>query len=146
MRGVDLLDQMWKDYSVQFHSNKWWHKYFMFTLDSALHNVWVCYHLDRRARGERKLRRVNFMYDVAFGLIMPKLTKPRTCSSWNRAPHALYFSQTHADIRRRCCVCKRKQADYCRACGFVFMCRDPYFPKMHGSKKWALTTKKTVNK
>lgn len=79
MRGVDLVDQMRTHYTTQFHSHKWWHKYLMFVVDSVLHNAWICYRHDRRARGERRVRRSNFMYDVAFGLIMPKLSMPRTC-------------------------------------------------------------------
>ena len=52
MRGVDLVDQMRGDYTVQFQSNKWWHKLFFFAVDSSIHNAWVCYRADRVARGE----------------------------------------------------------------------------------------------
>jgi len=138
MRGVDLVDQMRTNYSTQFHSNKWWHKYLMFTLDSVLHNAWVLYRVDRHGRGEKRPRRLHFMYDTAMGLIMPNVDLPRTCSIWNKNPNALHYSQTHKQIRRRCCVCKKKQAGFCQACGFVFVCQDPCFLKLHSSKARAL--------
>lgn len=86
MHGVDLVDQMQRSYTTQFLSNKWWYRYLMFIVDSVLYNAWVCFHHDRRARGEKKVRRLDILYDVAFGLIMPKIAQPRTCSTWNRNP------------------------------------------------------------
>lgn len=53
MRGVDLIDQMRRDYSVQFHSQKWWHRFFFFIVDSSLQNAWVLYKADQEAHGER---------------------------------------------------------------------------------------------
>lgn len=80
MHKVDLLDQMRTNYSTQLVINRWWHRYLMFVLDLVLHNSWVCYRHDCKARGERKVEWLRFVYEVAFGLITTKLQQPQaTC-------------------------------------------------------------------
>lgn len=111
MRGVDLIDQMRRDYSVQFHSRKWWHKFLFFTVDSSLQNAWVLYKADREARGEggRKLTRRSFYYTIATELVLPVIRPPVTCTLHNSNPALLHCSIVHPNARRRCRICKKKQ-------------------------------------
>lgn len=139
MRGVDLIDQMRRDYSVQYHSRKWWHKFLFFIIDSSLQNAWVLYRADRQARAEggRKLTRRNFYYSIAKELVLPLIRPAVTCTLSNRNSNLFHCSVPHPSLQRRCKVCKRKQNRYCRACD-MFMCDDPCFIKAHTSRRWAM--------
>jgi hypothetical protein len=137
MGGVDKVDQMRRNYTVQFHSRKWWHKLFLgFVHDSSLQNEWILFSSDCRALWEKwHGGRLAFYYEVALALITPKVTLPHTVGPNNKNPGALYHSQRHPHLRRICRVCRKRQRWYCRACGFAFICYGPCFVKVHASKK-----------
>ena len=70
MRGVDVVDQMRWDYTVQFHSRKWWHKVFMFVLDSSLQNMWTLWQGHMQGRRAAKVgSRLSFYHRIAYALI-----------------------------------------------------------------------------
>lgn len=138
MRGVDVVDQMRRDYTVQFHSRKWWHKVFMFTVDSSLQNGWVLFCHDRTTRHDKLISRRRFLYNIALALIEPRLPLPRTCSPYNASPQAVHYSVASPNRRRICVVCKRKQSRYCPPCGNVYMCDDPCFRIVHSRRRWGL--------
>lgn len=110
MRGVDVVDQMRRDYSCQFWSRKWWHKLWFFVLDSSLQNAWRLYKDDREARNERLHGCKAFHFVVAMELIEPFFPLPRTCSRYNARNIELHHS-VHSQTRwpRRCKYCKKKQ-------------------------------------
>ena len=139
MGGVDKVDQMRHDYTVQFHSRKWWHKLFPgFVLDSSLQNAWILFSSDHKTRWEKwHSRCLVFYYEVALVLIAPKVNLPRTSGPNNRNPGALHHSQHHPHLQCICYVYRKKQHWYCRACGFAFMCYGPCFVNVHASKKWS---------
>lgn len=140
MRGVDLIDQMRRDYTVQFHSRKWWHKLFYFALDSSLQNAWVLYRDYMLRRRERCIGgRLGFYLAVAKAFIEPTVLLPRTCSQHNTRPDALHYTVTHPQgLRKRCRVCKKRQRRICKACNWMPCCDEPCFGKLHSQKKWAL--------
>ena len=109
IRGVDVVDQMRIDYSIQFHSHKWWHKRFFFIVDSWLNNSWVLLKHDRLTRGEPVYRRrLAYHFQVAQNLIAPWLDEPSTCKvQCLRQPGAIHFSSLRPGLRRKCIVCKR---------------------------------------
>ena len=43
MRGVDLIDQHRVAYSSQLQTRKWWHRLFIFVLDSSIGNSYILY-------------------------------------------------------------------------------------------------------
>lgn len=140
MRGVDLIDQMRRDYTVQFHSRKWWHKLFFFTVDSSLQNAWVLYRDDRVRRKEKCIGgRLTFYLDVAKSLIEPTLKIPRRCDPHNIRHDAIHYTvRDSSGLRKRCRLCKKKQRRICKACHWLPVCDEPYFAKLHTRKKWAL--------
>ena len=71
MRGVDLVDQQRQEYTTQLHFHKWWHRIFMFVLDSQLLNSYILYACDRRALGLPVYSRLLWHYKVAESLISP---------------------------------------------------------------------------
>lgn len=138
MRGVDLIDQMRRDYTVQYHSRKWWHKLMFFVVDSSLMNAWVLFRSDMQARGQRIGSRLKFYFTVAKELVTSYMRLPRTCTRHNTNPDAVHMSERHEKLRRKCRVCGRKQNRYCAACGDIFLCDGPCYKKVHTLKKWAL--------
>lgn len=139
MRGVDLIDQMHRHYTVQFWSRKWWHKLWFFVLDSSLQNAWILFSKHLLAHGTAAEGRKAFYYSVALALIEPPLQLPRTCRGVHQNPITI-----HSSVRctrrwpRQCIVCKAKQRRICKQCGNVFICDEPSFELVHRSRKWAL--------
>jgi hypothetical protein len=139
MRGVDVVDQMRRDYSVQFHSHKWWHKVFFFVHDSSLQNSWVHFKNDREGRNIKTSSRLKFYYAIDEHLIEDWLDSPDTYKvDCLQCCDAIHYSYTYRKRRRQCIVCKRKVRFMCPTCGGTYLCLGPYFVKVHSQKKWAL--------
>jgi hypothetical protein len=139
MRGVDMVDQMRRDYSVQFHLHKWWHKVFFFVHDSSLQNSWMHFKNDREGRNMKIGSRLKFYYAVLEHLIEDWLDPSDTCKvDCLQRRDAIHYSYTYRKRRRHCIVYKRKVRFMCPTCGGVYLCLGPCFVKVHSQKKWAL--------
>jgi len=55
MRGVDLVDQCWMEYSAQLCSHKWWHRLLIVILDTSLGNAYILYK-DNAIRSTRMMQ------------------------------------------------------------------------------------------
>jgi hypothetical protein len=71
MRGVDVVDQMREYYTIQLQSHKWWHKVFLFILDSTLDNSFVLYSEDQREMGLPVLAIAFRRMNLAKALVLP---------------------------------------------------------------------------
>lgn len=140
MRGVDLIDHMRQDYTIQFHSRKWWHKLFFFAVDSSLQNAWVLNRDDRVHRRERDTGgRLRFYLNVAKSLIEPAVPTLRTCSPHNLHPDAMHYTVRHLEsLQKHCDLCKTKQRRVCKAYQWLSCYDEPCFRKLHSQKRWAL--------
>lgn len=148
MRGVDVIDQMRTDYSVPFHSHKWWHKHLFFTVDCWLNNSWVLFKHDRYTRSAPVyMQRLPFHLAVAESLIAPWLDEPETCKvECIRHPGAIHYSSRRPRLRRQCIVCKRKTRFRCTTCAGAHMCLGQCFVKVHTQRKFALRVRRPTRR
>lgn len=132
MRGVDIVDQQRQEYSTQLHSHKWWHRIFMFVLDSQLLNSYILYASDQRALGLPVYSRLLWHYTVAEDLIGPRIYPGHIRGPIrNLAAGGLHFSSGHPLLRRRCVVCGRRTRRMCTGCGGRFQCEGACFAAVH---------------
>lgn len=131
MKGVDVVDQMRKDYNCQFHSFKWWHKMFFFVLDSSLQNSWVLFQKHILGRPEKLGLQKQFYYRIAQALIQTMFPLPRSVHVGGRNPNVLHFPQSHRSLARRCIHCRRKQNSFYRAYESVFICQTSCYVVIH---------------
>lgn len=132
MRGVDLVDQQRQEYSTQLHSHKWWHRIFMFVLDSQLLNSYILYACDHRALGLPLLSRSLWHYTLAEYLIRPRMRAGHIRGPIrNLAAGGLHFSEGHPVMRRRCVVCNRRTRRMCPGCGGMFQCEGTCYRVVH---------------
>lgn len=132
MRGVDLVDQQRQEYSVQLHSHKWWHRLFLFILDSSLLNSYVLYAEDQRAIGMPSHSRALWHYELAMSLVQPVLQPNRVRGRHeNLAPPGFHRSEGHPTARRPCCVCGVRTRRLCAGCGGRHMCDGHCYIRVH---------------
>lgn len=137
MRGIDVVDQQRQEYSTQLHSHKWWHRVFMFVLDSQLLNAYILYACDRRALGLVVHSRAMWHYAVATDLIRPRLNPGHIRGPIrNLAQGGLHFSSSHAFMCRRCVVCGRRTRRMCPGCGGVFQCEGVCYRTVHTQREY----------
>ena len=142
------MDQMRTDYSVQFHSHKWWHKHFFFIVDSWLNNSWVLLKHDRISRGEIVYRqRLSYHESVAETLIGPWLDALSTCKvECLRHPGAIHFTSRRPRLSRQCLVCKKRTPYRCSTCAGAHICLGRCFVKVHTQKMFALRVTRPVRR
>ena len=132
MRGVDVVDQKRQEYSTQLHSHKWWHRIFMFILDSTLLNAYVLYSEDQRSRRLQLFSRALWHYTLAESLTRPRLRAGRIRGPIrNLAARGLHLSETHGRLRRRCVVCHSRTRRMCGGCAGQFMCEGRCYRVVH---------------
>ena len=132
MRGVDIVDQQRQEYSTQLHSHKWWHRIFMFILDSQLLNSYILYACDRRAVGLPVHSRMLWHYEVAKDLIRPLIGTGHVRGPIrNLVAGGLHFSNGHPMMRRRCVVCGRRTRRMCPGCDGMFQCEGVCYHTVH---------------
>lgn len=136
MRGVDVTNQMRKDYSCQFNSHKWWHKLWTFVLECILHNGYILMRVHWKGLGEKPTSRKSFHQQVALYLIEPKVGLPRTAPE-GPSPGVIHMNEGQGKLRGQCKICGRKQNKVCKACGWKWLCAKCY-RKTHTSRKWFL--------
>ena len=132
MRGVDLVDQQHQEYSTQLHSHKWWHRIFIFVLDSQLLNAYILYACDRRALGLPMSSQLLWHYNVAEDLIRPRMVAGHIRGPLrNLAAGGLHWSSGHPVVRRKCVVCAQRTRRMCSGCGGMFQCEGACFRAVH---------------
>lgn len=133
---------MRRDYTIQFHSRKWWYKLFFFTLDSSPQNAWVLYcdNKNKLYRRENYGGRLAFYMAVANSLIGPAISVPRTCNVNNVHLSTIHYIVKHPDgLRKLCRVCSKKQRRVCKACQWAACYNSPCFWNLHSQKKGIMT-------
>ena len=132
MRGMDLVDQQCQEYTTQLHSHKWWHRVFMFILDSQLLNSHILYAADRRALGVPFQSRSLWHYTVVVDLIHPGMRPGHVRGPIrNLAGGGLHYSAGHPGARQRCIVCARRTRRMCPRCGGAFQCEGACYKAVH---------------
>ena len=134
MRGMDMTDHLWLNYSCQLKCHKWWMKLFHFVVDQTAVNSYVCWTWEVEDLG------LQIMPHLAFKIALGKhLIQDALEARWKRArprmPLVHRPSPTHGQsslkLKRQCIVCGYPQRWYCAACGYKWMCWDLYFFAHH---------------
>jgi hypothetical protein len=89
MWDVDIVDQQRQEYSVLLQSHKWWHKVFLFILDSWILNCYILYAEDTWAVGLAERTRQLFHYNLGMSCITPLLQPSRIAGPCE--PPSLYL-------------------------------------------------------
>jgi hypothetical protein len=123
MRGVDLVDQQRQEYTVQLQSHKWWHRLFMFILDSTLLNSYILYSHQIRGLGLPINSRALWHYRLGMQLVGGYLQPNRMGgAARNLAPQGFHYLEGHPTARHLCVVCSKRTRRFCAGCGPRFMC------------------------
>lgn len=123
MRGVDIVDQEVQEYTVQFRSHKWWHKLFMFVLDSSLVNTYVMYEAHCVELGLPVQSRLMWHYKFAYDLVKSSVMVGRIPNRVRNIRAAgFHHSEGHITHRRMCIVCRKRTRRFCGGCFGAFMC------------------------
>lgn len=138
MRGIDVVDHRRANYTCQLRTRKWWHRIFLFLVDSSIGNAYVLYDLDCQMREIRPMSRKAFHHRIAAWLCSGCIKPGRTTFKGFPMRRGLHYSMRHPERKRcKCRVCGRKQVRVCRACGGKYICEGACFVKAHSKAKWA---------
>ena len=69
MRGVDIQDQLRGTHSTQIFTKKWWHRIYIFLLDTALTNTFIMHKHVCTEKGLKSLDHKTFQLEVVYALI-----------------------------------------------------------------------------
>ena len=132
MRGVDVLDQMRQEYSVQLQSHKWWHRLLLFVLDTSCQNAYVLYKEDANRVGLPVQSRLLWHYTLGMRLISPSLGGGALRGPHRQfAPPGFHRIEGHPTSRRACVVCQKRTRRFCRGCAGAFMCENACYITVH---------------
>jgi hypothetical protein len=107
MCGVDLVDQKRDYYTMQTASHKWWHRVFLFIVDSSLNNGFCLYEEDLRALGLPLIAHQLWHYKLGEALVQPFITADNIQGAVrNLVPRGLHRVDGHLTTQGRCCVCQ----------------------------------------
>lgn len=137
MRGVDVIDQLRTNYSVQLRSKKWWKKLFCCVVDQWIVNAYILYLEKMVALGLKPLDHMQFNLAIAHYLVKPRLDKPGpACPTGGRKPKPKppCIPERCANYRRKCLHCPVFTKWYCAGCNYAFMCNRVCFKELHRTK------------
>jgi hypothetical protein len=128
VQGVDLVDQQRQEYLV----HKWWHKVFLFILDSWILNCYILYAEDTWTLGLVMRTRQLFHYNLEMSLVTPLLQLGRVSRlDCNLAPPGFHRLKDHPTKRDTYIVYLRWTRKFCGSCYGRFMCEIPCYVLVH---------------
>jgi hypothetical protein len=136
MRGVDVVDQTRRSYSIQLKSRKWWHKILMFIVDSSLGNAYILYCTHCSSHGIKSMSRAEFHYHIAGVLTDPMIKVGCTCGLFNIQNKGIHYL-AKADHKGYCLVCSSNYSRICPSCNGGYLCEGRCYLLVQTQSKWA---------
>lgn len=132
MRGVDVVDQLRGEYTVQLQSKKWWHRLLLFILDSSCMNGYTLYREDAQRVGLPVHSRLLWHYDLGMALVGAFLAPGAVRGPHrNLTPPGFHRLVGSRRSRRMCIVCSNRTRRFCAGCAGAFMCEGACFIRVH---------------
>lgn len=120
MRCVDVSDQLRGVYTTLTKSHKWWHRLFMFLLDTAVTNAWVIHKHECEQLGRPSKTHLDFIRLLAYSLMSGwQRDRCGVVSIYNSNPGTHSLDKVRGG-RHQCHTCKSKRYLtnlLCRDCG-----------------------------
>lgn len=132
MRGVDVVDQLRGEYTVQLQSQKWWHRLLLFVLDSSCMNGYTLYREDSERVGLPVQSRLLWHYNLGMELVRAFLAPGAVRGPHrNLTPPGFHRLEGSLRSRRMCIVCSNRTRRFCAGCSGAFMCKGTCFIRVH---------------